>query len=387
MSLSQDLEQIRIYQKLSRETVHSISKIAIYIIEAIENGTIFDDSTHITYQRSYIRTYAKVLKIDDAEVVHALDEHYSGNYKGSLGQKYITGELIQENAPVVTQNNHYNESANHSEITQEIVEPQEETLKPRKIISEEASDITRIPELNQSAYNKTKVAPNVSSVNWASVNSDKKADSISKLPFIIIGSLVLLIVSVYGFMQIDSIPFFANSDSSDTKKEVVVKNNTLDKEIVLQGNPSATQELTQDQKADSSLSLNMPIEAVTTLEPVFTLPDTLAILVWATKDKLEPVRIKTDLTDSYFPYWIEKGTAMRFEFTSEISIKGQYERMLILFNNHRPMEDFKSNRGKDREILLKRSLFESKIDLLKPVSDSESASLPKPDKIIDRPVF
>jgi len=131
----------------------------------------------------------------------------------------------------------------------------------------------------------------------------------------------------------------------------------------------------------------MPIEAVTTLEPVFTLPDTLAILVWATKDKLEPVRIKTDLTDSYFPYWIEKGTAMRFEFTSEISIKGQYERMLILFNNHRPMEDFKSNRGKDREILLKRSLFESKIDLLKPVSDSESASLPKPDKIIDRPVF
>ncbi|NCP85162.1 MAG: helix-turn-helix domain-containing protein, partial [Bacteroidetes bacterium] len=168
MSLSQDLEQIRIYQKLSRETVHSISKIAIYIIEAIENGTIFDDSTHITYQRSYIRTYAKVLKIDDAEVVHALDEHYSGNYKGSLGQKYITGELIQENAPVVTQNNHYNESANHSEITQEIVEPQEETPKPRKIISEEASDITRIPELNQSAYNKTKVAPNVSSVNWAS---------------------------------------------------------------------------------------------------------------------------------------------------------------------------------------------------------------------------
>jgi len=51
------------------------------------------------------------------------------------------------------------------------------------------------------------------------------------------------------------------------------------------------------------------------------------------------------------------------------------------------MEDFKSQRGINREILLNRSLFESKIDLVKPVNETESANLPKPNKIIDRPVF
>jgi len=389
MSLSQDLEQIRIHQKLSREAVHSISKIAVFIIESIENGTIFDDTTNVTYQRSYIRTYAKVLKIDDADVVKALDEHLTGVYNGNLSQKYITGEMNfgnKDEAQTADQDQLKSSSEMNNETKQEVEELKETTPKPRKVISGIASDITRIPEPDQSPYNKTKAAPNVSSVNWASVNSDKRAATITKVPIIVIGFLVVMILVIFGIMQMDSIPFFGDSDKPDSPTEVVLKNEKSDDEISTDVISAETNETTQEQKADS-ISLNMPVEAVTSLEPAFTLPDTLSILVWAANDKLEPVRVKTDLTDSYFPYWIEKGTAMRFDFTTEISIKGQYERMMILFNNHRPMEDFKSQRGINREILLNRSLFESKIDLVKPVNETESANLPKPNKIIDRPVF
>ena len=382
MSLSQDLEQIRIHQKLSREAVHSISKISVFIIECIEDGTIFEDTTNVTYQRSYIRTYAKVLKIDDADVVQALDEHLAGIYNASLSQKYLSGEIIKDNVESLTlEQNNTTEAP--IELSQEVEKPKEQTPKPRKVISGIASDITRIPELDPSPYNKTKSAPNVASVNWASVNSDKKAAAFPKVPLLLIGSLVIIIAVVYSIMQIDSIPFFGDSDSSDTKKEVVIKKDEPTKPEVT---AEETKALENEQKADS-ISLVNPVKPLSTLEPEFTLPDTLSILVWAANDKLEPVRIKTDLTASYFPYWIEKGAAMRFDFTSEISIKGQYERMKILFNNHRPLEDFKSQRGKDREILINRNFFQSKIDLVKPVNETESASLPKPTKITDRPVF
>ena len=133
MSLSQDLEQIRIHQKLSREAVHSISKISVFIIECIEDGTIFEDTTNVTYQRSYIRTYAKVLKIDDADVVQALDEHLAGIYNASLSQKYLSGEIIKDNVESLTlEQNNTTEAP--IELSQEVEKPKEQTPKPRKVI-------------------------------------------------------------------------------------------------------------------------------------------------------------------------------------------------------------------------------------------------------------
>lgn len=63
------------------------------------------------------------------------------------------------------------------------------------------------------------------------------------------------------------------------------------------------------------------------------LPDTLQILVYAAYDKLEPVRIVSDLRSSTYPYWIEEGQAYRFGFQNEIRIRGQFSRMLIIYNN------------------------------------------------------
>lgn len=61
--------------------------------------------------------------------------------------------------------------------------------------------------------------------------------------------------------------------------------------------------------------------------------DTLSIVVYAAFDKLEPVRITSDLRNSTYPYWIEQGQAYRFGFRDEILIRGQFSRMLLIYNN------------------------------------------------------
>jgi cytoskeletal protein RodZ len=409
MSLSQDLEQIRIHHNVNRDTVHNVSKLAIYIIESIENGSIFDDANNITYQRSYVRTYAKTLRIDDSDVVQALDEHYSGKYNGSLRKKYLEDAIAQtkpnfekpipeKNEPtevlkVAKENKSTQDTSVETPILESKTEEKEVSPKPRKVISGIAGDITRLPELDASPYNKTKTAPNVSSVNWASVNSDKTSKTSAKLPLIIVVVCLVLAAGTYAILHFDLLNFESNKTVTTSKNEVnnripeSTPENSESAQIEDEITPNV--ETIQDPKPDSLANFAPPASFEPTLNQIQTyiLPDTLSILVWASNEKLEPVRVKTDLTDSYFPYWIEKGTAMRFQFTSEVTIKGQYDRMQILFNNGRPMEDFKSHRGKDREILITRALFESKIDLVQPVTEAEIKSFPQPKKIIDRPVF
>jgi hypothetical protein len=64
------------------------------------------------------------------------------------------------------------------------------------------------------------------------------------------------------------------------------------------------------------------------------LRDTLTVVVYAAFDKLEPVRVTSDLNWRTNPFWMEQGQAFKFDFKDTLLVRGQYSRMLLMFNGH-----------------------------------------------------
>jgi hypothetical protein len=115
------------------------------------------------------------------------------------------------------------------------------------------------------------------------------------------------------------------------------------------------------------------------------LPETLSILIYAAYDRLEPVRVQTDFSTDVYPYWIERGTAMRFDFKDQISIRGAFPRFVILFNGHL-IPDKESFLVGGNTITLRRSYFESQTAFRTAATDS-IPGLPVPKRIVERPIF
>lgn len=83
--IGQELAVIRKHLGLSVGDIQHRTKLSKDIIESIENGLIFDrNAEKNVYLRTYIRSYARALKIDDTVVVKALDQLKAGNYNHLL---------------------------------------------------------------------------------------------------------------------------------------------------------------------------------------------------------------------------------------------------------------------------------------------------------------
>ena len=87
-------------------------------------------------------------------------------------------------------------------------------------------------------------------------------------------------------------------------------------------------------------------------------PDTLTLTVYAAFDKLEPIRITSDFTWRTNPFWMEQGQAFNFNFKDTILVRGQYSRLLLLFNGH-IISNFSSNNYNETfdSILLTREIL------------------------------
>ncbi|PNW27845.1 UNVERIFIED_CONTAM: hypothetical protein BEN50_21225 [Euhalothece sp. KZN 001] len=85
MSLGKDRESIRKRKNITIEDVQNAIKIPLDILTSIEDDSIFSDTNrNKTYLRSFVRSYAKLLKIDDEDIVRALDEVEAGTYSGNI---------------------------------------------------------------------------------------------------------------------------------------------------------------------------------------------------------------------------------------------------------------------------------------------------------------
>jgi cytoskeletal protein RodZ len=307
MSLGKDLATIRKSQNLSLEDIQNAIKIPLDTIKSIESGTIFDDqTTNKTYVRSFVRSYAKVLKLDDDDVVQALDEMEAGTYSGSL----VAGSDSPEDYTATSE-----------------IQFQEEDPADSDPAAFETGRSTSAPEPTKKSTQSKKPSsgPEINSINWADMGRKFTTAGKSSKVWIIISFLIvigLIAGSAYIFWD-DITSIF--QQSSVTQQEA--SDPSLDQEAIIPApldSATVAEQGSQTDPDEENLISNEPI----------TLGDTLTLSVYAAYGQLEPVRVTSDYNWRTNPFWMEEGQAHYFDFRDTLLIRGQYSRMLLLFNGH-----------------------------------------------------
>lgn len=324
MSLGKDLATIRNGLGLSLEEVQSIVKIPVHTLKSIESDGIFDDPEYnTTYTRSFIRSYARALKINDALVVDALDA-----VEGGL---YVPGNLLDR-----------------------LDVQKKPIIKPDMLDeAEESESIFKEPDIKTAPQKPT---PTVENIDW--VNLGKNYNTNESRPKIlgavlIIAGIVLAGVLIFIYrVEIASI-FSSNDEPVETAE---IQQPALSNEDIL--SPAIAEQETGQQSTENTMpevtappAQTVTDETDTETEPEATQPaapaqnpfvglysptlgDTLILSVFAAYDKLEPVRVTSDFNWRTNPFWMEQGQAFNFNFQDTILVRGQYSRMMLLFNGH-----------------------------------------------------
>lgn len=339
MSLGKDLASVRKEQKISLEEIQHSIKIPIYTLESIEDDSIFESTEHnTTYIRSFIRSYARALKLNDNDIVNALDAVEAGKYDHNLF------DLDKERKI---------SDAEEKIVVEEI---------PFSLNDVSPPDIKHAPVTSN---------PDVDSVNWADLGKNfslKETTGKGWVLFSIIAFIVLIISTLF-FYRTEIANIFNSSENESAQN--------------IENLPTPPTEINpQNEDSTSLATTNSPIPNVptnnvtetetqsqitpTTESQINTLPssnlesvgDVLTVAVYAAFDKLDPVRVTSDLNWRVNPYWMEQGQAFLFDFNDTLVVRGQYSKILLLFNGHvieNPLQNY-FNEEFD-SILLTSSIF------------------------------
>ena len=282
-------------------------------------------------------------------------------------------------------------------------------------LSREAKE-TPIPEKKPSHKSPTSSTKMANKVNWAQMGKRFNAQQESKSNVVLITILAVITGSLlmFGFLYRSTITsWFAGFSEAPSENTAEVTDLNSDNIFIadslagntLSDNPASSSQnseitgtTTGDEQQSISSEVNepetsqsvtavgltqtetVPLDSIT-LQNLAQFPDTLQIVIYAAYDKLNPVRVGSDLKESVFPLWVEQGEAYYFDFKEEITIRGQFSRMLILFNNNvieAPLERFpgvQENTARLTRKSLAAAEFEAKPDLVLPDSVSEPDSI------------
>lgn len=417
-SLGNDLALIRKHRGLSMEDVRNATKIPPHILASIEDDTIFDDmEEHKTYLRSYVRSYAKALKIDEEAIVEALDRQEEGRYDGMLrgeedslrGPRFqLDEEEGKKAAPDDGNTGEEKETGSAPPADDSTDEDREEAAGEEKAGKEgeagkspgRQGDMVHdhAPESGaETAAGKKEATsrdesgtdagvphrapppPDVTSVDWADLG--KKFTPLRSRPRFWIAAVIAAVVLaaaaawyVYGAGGESGEGRQEGGEQPASEQQAALTPDSL--QLDLSEEPAGA----VGETGDGSLgSLDQEAES---------LPDTLVLAVYAAYGRLEPVRVFSDVMNSTNPYWIEQGEAFTFEFINEIRIRGQFSQMELLMNG-RPIPDFRNTFYSAATGMLEigRDWFEQDPIWLRPPPDSLRMEAPPPDTIRERPTF
>lgn len=308
MSLGNDLATIRQEKNLSLEDIFEVTKIPVHTLKSIENDTLLKSSSESkTYLRSFIRSYAKALKISDQHILAALKATEDGSYNDTL-IKFVHPQYGKESEGVAQ------ETLNQDGLT---------TIDPKELTADTYEEEIESNEENTSnteSKSKDSSKPTVNTVNWADMSKKVYASPAnSKIGLLLI---VVLIVGglgaasyFYGGDFVDMI----SSDDSSSQTNTIDDSNLNDGDDILITNDS-----TFTDNADS----------LQTTPPVLSLPETLTVTLYAAYDKLDPVRVTSDFNNRTNPFWMNKGDAYYFDFNDTLLVRGQYPRFLLMYNGN-----------------------------------------------------
>jgi hypothetical protein len=333
-TLHADLTAIRNARKLTLADVQSRTRLPEPLLRGIENGSIFEMAeTQKTYLRSYVRSYAKAVRISDEDAVRALDEFFGGGYSGSLAQTYLGEAASADIAPDA--------------------EPDLPMLKRIVTSTVESEEFTR-PDPTRPHNQATLPPPGLSDVNWSGMG---RGMPVIKPPtgWMLIAIVLVAVVGV-GLWLTDGFGLWGAEEVAASVSDTPV----------------------------ASAEAPPPVQAAPA--PVEPMAETLELLVYAVFDRLEPIRVQTDYSEEINPYWVEYGTAMRFQFQNQISIRGAFPRFILMFNGHM-IPDKESFLAGGNTLMIRREYLENTPLYRTAAPDSLPNGLPMPSRIVDRPVF
>lgn len=352
-SLGNDLAALRKSRGISLDEIHRSTKIPKNVLASIEDNTIFADITNNpAYIRSYVRTYAKALSIEERKIVYALDKVEKGSYIGSLIDDEQRQELQEKNLLSATDAQETNES-----------EQEPASASSGDIWDESsASDSKKIFSKPQQ----------VGSVDWVDMGRQfqptKSTNPKGRLAFTIIILFVVAAFMVYWF-------YFRtlNSTTTDTSQEEPTRQTTTT------APDSVELDVIPPTSEDSAGLTN---NTASSTQPKEALSDTLSIVVYAAYGKLEPVRVYTDIIGNINPYWIEEGEAIQFNFVNNFQLRGTESNIILLMNGHM-LTDFQERffNPETGRIELTRSFFEGDTKWLQPPSNTLPVDVPRPSII------
>lgn len=353
-SLGRDLASVRKQQNLTLEEVQTASKIPMVTLRAIEDDSIFEESEeNSTYIRSFVRSYAKVLKIDDERILASLDAVEKNNYKG---------ELFKE--------------------PDEKTEKPEETSAKRKINTEKASG----NGTGKQNYRNAPAPPTVSSVNWADLGKRFIIPE-NKSRFWVLFLAVLILIIIVGAGVYYYAGFYSSSDVPKQVENLTTDSRTQSP-AQLPVDTDTQPTLVNNDSLQAQSNTPFPNQTISQNNEPQVLGDTLSLVVYAAYDKLDPVRITSDLSWRTNPYWMEQGEAYYFDFKDTVLVRGQYSQMLLLLNGH-IIENFRQNYFDPsfNSVMLTRSIFENNPVFTQPAPLNFPLAVGPPDSIVYPTVF
>jgi hypothetical protein len=425
--MHEDLKAIRENLKMSIQDVYEKTRISAENIRLIESGELYTrpDANKI-YLRSFTRTYAKAVGVSDEDITTALDYMEADMYEGFLAEKYL-GSKPETVAPKVPPKPPFPKNpASDKPVGQKSDVGRDEqtdkqsdgplfdtsdaddyhgdtaqtgpggdtatpdtagmdagkTSDPESVSSSRSGQYSASEPAPPRAENKkirrtstrtTSIfAPAIpgrepleptddpadGSVNWADVNKKmvSRKDGNGLLIFLGLLGIVLVAALIYLLST-------ANGDESDTGVATVP-------------GPRLEQQMASD-------TLGAPL-APDPAQLAAALPDTLVLTVYAARGNLEPVRILSDLFNIQRPYWVEAGRAMQFEFIQDIQIRGNLERMILMYDD-RIITDFQQYDAENRVISISREQFLRDPTMRSFSTDVMPDNLPGPVEIMERP--
>ncbi len=436
--LQEDLVSIRQQLKLSADDIHDKTRLSTLIISQIEDGSIFKSKQNKTYIRSFVRTYARALGISDDDMIEALDQMDVSNYQGFLLKRYATGQTPtaaeqkkeaypktgattassspktpaakppqpqkadQGSKPDTTQapSSGADKTSTNTSGTKAQSQPQPQSQSQSKSQSQsqsqsqsasqgtKAAAASASSKSKETASGRTKAStvkagrparvnktgsyrgPDASEVNWSDVSRGASKKSPVPVSAILIVALVLIALGAFGYWYLNSEDGFSGlfSDSiPPTEQQTTV--------------PDRTPELLLSDTLDAPVAPDPGL----TSAPAQTLPDTLAVVIYAATGNLEPFRVSADTFENRRPYWVEIGRGMRVQFIDEIVLTGNFNRMIVMYED-RVISTFAevTNQG---ERIIRRSQFEDDPTLESFTEPRLPEGINPPTEIIDRPLF
>ncbi len=390
-SIGKDLAKIRNARGLSLQEIHADTKIPLTTLQSIENGSIFDTPTQgKTYIRSFVRSYGRALKIDDDVLINGLDQQETGNYNHLVWNHYESARATpgsgkftlddDEDVSDQTPSAGVEDSDLDYDDDKDLTTPAGKSKKGTEVENrgDEKTDLSKVLE-NSNTDTADGAVPKVkpgnqkteADVNWVNMGH-KFIETKKKTPVGIISLIIFLILAATAAFFLIKNDFFTSPDDSST--------------------PSTATTTTAPQQDGSILDLNQTSESQTgaTADTSIDteLGDILYLSVYAAYQRLDPVRVWSDVKPRMDPYWIEQGVAMNFDFQDTIRVRGQYSNLLLFMNGHliqNPME-LHYNQS-ENYIELTRDFFSNDPVFRSNVSFQTPDEVAEPDSIILRPSF